>query len=266
MIQSKNDDFPDGAYVYGSLGWRTHSIFNPKTPDEELLVKPHILQTYGDYPISLYLGHFGGTGISAYFGFLNMCKPKEGEVVVVTAAAGAVGMVVGQIAKSIGCKVIGITGSNEKCAWLTQELGFDHAINYKTKKIDDLLTEYSPEGVDCYFDNVGGGISSIVNNHMRDFGRIAVCGAISVYNLPIAEWPKLPPLQPTFALKQLKMQGFHVCTWEYKRFEAIARLREWTDDGKLKYRETITDGFENMPQALIDLFNGKNFGKSIVKV
>lgn len=126
-------------------------------------------------------------GNTAYFGFLDLCQPKEGEVVVVSGAAGAVGTIVGQIAKIKGCKVIGIAGSADKCEWITKDLGFDHAINYKTEDVRELLKKYAPDGVDCYFDNVGGRLSSIVIEQMRDFGRISVCGSISSYNSPVNE-------------------------------------------------------------------------------
>lgn len=187
MIESKNADYPVGAYVCGSFGWRTHTIIS-KNEAHDLVMRPYVLPSFGDLPLSLGLGHLGMPGNTAYFGFLEICKPKEGEVVVVSGAAGAVGSIVGQLAKIKGCKVIGIAGSDDKCAWLTEEMGFDHAINYKTEAVADVLKKYAPDGVDCYFDNVGGGLSSIVINSMREFGRISVCGSISSYNLPVNEF------------------------------------------------------------------------------
>lgn len=201
------------------------------------MIQPYVLPSFGNLPASLGLGHLGMPGNTAYFGFLEICKPKEGEVVVVSGAAGAVGNLVGQIAKIKGCKVIGIAGSDDKCAWLTSEIGFDHAINYKTEAIADVLKKYAPNGVDCYFDNVGGGISSIVISQMSEFGRISVCGSISSYNLPISEWPMVPILQPLFVFKQLMMQGFIVKRYWDNWFDGIAQLKQWTDEGKLKYRE-----------------------------
>ncbi|XP_055297767.1 prostaglandin reductase 1-like [Sitodiplosis mosellana] len=265
IIESKNADYPKNAIVYGSFGWRTHTIYNPTSPEAQL-VKAYVLPSFGKLPESLGLGHLGMPGNTAYFGFLEICEPKEGEVVVVSGAAGAVGSLVGQIAKIKGCKVVGIAGSDDKCAWLTRELGFDHAINYKTESIAEVLAKYAPDGVDCYFDNVGGGISSIVINQMREFGRISVCGSISSYNTPVADWPKVPILQPAFVFKQLTMKGFVVTRFWDKWFDGIAQLKKWTEEGKLQYRETITNGFENMPQALIDMLQGQNFGKAIVKV
>lgn len=266
MIESKNANFPVGAYVCGSFGWRTHTVFNLNAADKSFSMNPYVLPSFGDLPLSLGLGHLGMPGNTAYFGFLEICKPKAGEVVVVSGAAGAVGSLVGQLAKIKGCKVIGIAGSDEKCAWLTNEMGFDHAINYKTEAVADILKKYAPDGIDCYFDNVGGGISSIVINQMREFGRISVCGSISSYNLPVTEWPKVPIMQPSFVFKQLKMEGFIVSRWIGNWFDGISQLKQWTDEGKLKFRETITNGFENMPSALISMLSGQNFGKAIVKV
>lgn len=205
-------------------------------------------------------------GNTAYFGFLDICQPKRGEVVVVSGAAGAVGSLVGQIAKIIGCTVIGIAGSDGKCEWLTKEMGFDYAINYKTASIDEELKRVAPDGVDCYFDNVGGETSTIVLSRMRLFGRVSVCGSTSSYNLPMNEWPKMPIFQPLLIHKQLSMQGFLFTRFLTKWFDGIGQMKMWTEQGKLKYRETITNGFENMPQALIDMLDGKNYGKAVVKV
>lgn len=248
----------------GSFGWRTHTIFNPA--ENKDVNRPYILPVFGSLPLSLGVGLLGMTGNTAYFGLLEHCKPKSGEVVAVSGAAGAVGSIVGQIAKLKGCKVIGIAGSDNKCKWLKNDLGFDHVINYKTQDISAALSEAAPDGVDCYFDNVGGEISSSVINQMRDFGRIAICGSISCYNLPIAEWPKVPILQPIFVVRQLIMEGFLVIRYTDRWLEGIAQLYKWTTEGKLKYEETVTDGFENTPQAFIDMLRGKNTGKAVVKV
>lgn len=187
VIESKNANYPVGAHVCGSFGWRTHTVFNTNDGNN-LGMRPYVLPSLGNLPLSLGLGLLGMPGNTSYFGLLEICQPKAGEVVVVSGAAGAVGTIVGQIAKIKGCKVIGIAGSDDKCAWLTKELGFDHAINYKTEAVGELLKKYAPDGVDCYFDNVGGGLSSIVIEKMRDFGRISVCGSISSYNSPVNEY------------------------------------------------------------------------------
>lgn len=204
-------------------------------------------------------------GNTAYFGFLDICQPKEGETVAVSGAAGAVGSLVGQIAKIKGCKVIGFAGSDEKCEWLAKEIGFDHVINYKKGNVAEQLKKAAPDGVDCYFDNVGGEISNAVLYQMRDYGRIAVCGAISVYNKKLSEWPKVPVPEVAFITKQLTMKGFLIWVYANRWMEGITKVKEWIVGGKIKYHETVTDGFENTPQALIDMLQGKNTGKAIVK-
>lgn len=204
-------------------------------------------------------------GNTAYFG-IEKCQPKSGEIFVVTGAGGAVGSVVGQIAKILGCTVIGFAGTDAKCNWLKKDLGFDYAFNYKTVNVTSALREAAPDGIDCYFDNVGGELSSLILNEMRQFGRISVCGSISSYNLPVEQWPQVPILQPLFVSKQLTMEGFIVRSYLDRRLEAFGKLSQWVYDGKIKYEETITDGFENMPQAFIEMLRGQNTGKAIVKV
>lgn len=202
---------------------------------------------------------------TAYFFFLEICKPKAGEVVVVTGAGGAVGSIVGQMAKMKDCIVIGFTGDDSKCKWLKEELGFDHVINYKTPDVENQLRAVAPNGVDCYFDNIGGELSVQIINQMREFGRIAVCGSISSYNHDGNDLPKVSILQPVFVYKQLVMEGFQVWRYADRWMEAITAMYKLVDEGKLKYRETITCGFENLPQAFIDMLSGKNTGKAIVK-
>lgn len=202
-------------------------------------------------------------GNTAYFGFLELCDPKVDETVVVTGAAGAVGSLVGQLGKLRGCSVIGFAGSDEKCKWLESEYGFDKAINYKSPNLYKQLKEASPKGVDTFFDNVGGEVSSMVFSRMNDYGRISVCGAISSYN---SEVPKVPAVQTAFVFKQLKMQGFLVWRWSDRWMEGITEMAKLVENGKLKYHETVTNGFENTPQAFIEMLRGKNYGKAIVKV
>lgn len=204
---------------------------------------------------------------SAYFGFLEICKPKSGEVVAVTGAAGAVGTLVGQIAKIKGCQVIGFTGSDEKADWLKKEVGFDHVINYNGDNLKKQLEAAAPNGIDCYFDNVGGELSSLIVSKMNVYGRVAVCGSISSYNNmnEITDLPKATILQPFLNMQQLSMQGFIVYRWIDRWTEGITAMKDWIIEGKLKYFETITDGFENMPQAFIDMLSGKNTGKAVVR-
>lgn len=186
-------------------------------------------------------------------------------MVVVTAAAGAVGSVVGQIAKLKGCKVIGFAGDDDKIKWLKDVLGFDHAINYKTADNAKALLEVAPDGIDCYFDNVGGELSSIIINQLKVHGRVSLCGLISAYNLELKQWPKII-LEPTIVWKQLKIEGFVVSRFWDQWLDGINELYKWVEEGKIKYHETTTNGFEKLPQALIDLLRGKNTGKAIVKV
>lgn len=186
VIESKHTKFPAGSYVFGDFGWRTHTVVNPDSEGQ----RPYKLPDMGAIPRSLGIGYLGMPGNTAYFGLLEICQPKAGETVVVTGAAGAVGSLVGQIAKIKGCHVIGLAGSDEKCDWLTGELGFDKAINYKAGNVRAALKAAAPNGIDCYFDNVGGELSSIVINQMNLFGRISVCGSISSYNLELKDWPK----------------------------------------------------------------------------
>ncbi|KAJ8938943.1 hypothetical protein NQ314_011284 [Rhamnusium bicolor] len=189
--------------------------------------------------------------------------PRAGETVVVTAAAGATGSHVGQIAKIKGCKVIGIAGSDEKGKWLVDELGFDHFIDYKTADVDKALTDVAPEGVDCYFDNVGGEISSTILRHMNHFGRISICGAISGYN---EDEVQASTVQWSAIANELKMEGFVVTRWIDRWNEGIQQNIKWIKEGKLKYKETVTEGFENVFTAFIDMLKGRNIGKAIVKV
>lgn len=201
---------------------------------------------------------------TAYFGFLNICQPKAGDVVVVTGAGGAVGSLVGQIAKLKECVVIGFTGDDSKCKWLKESCGFDHVINYKTEvDVAAALHAVAPTGVDCYFNNVGGELSSTIIHQMRENGRIAVCGSISSYNLE--ERPKVVDFQRTFVQKQLSMKGFIVIRYMDRWMDGIEAMYKWVDEGKLKYHETIWEGFRQLPQAFIEMMQGKNMGKAIVR-
>lgn len=263
ILESKNPKFPAGSPYFGQFGWSSHTILNPEKIQKERPQDCYVLPDFGKHPKSLGLGALGMPGNTAYFGFLEVCHPKRNETVVITGAAGAVGTLVGQIAKIKGCRVIGFAGSDDKCRWLENEYGFDKAINYKTENLHKQLKEASPKGIDCYFDNVGGEISSMIFNQMNMNGRISVCGAISTYNTGL---PKVPAPQPMFVLKTLTMQGFIVWAWNQRWMEGIDQMLKWIDEGKIKYHETVTDGFENIPQAFIDMMEGKNYGKAIVKV
>ncbi|CAL7951830.1 unnamed protein product [Xylocopa violacea] len=268
IIESRNPEYPVGKKIIGYLGWRTHTVINPLKESGVDFVnhKPILLPDIGNLPSSLTLGILGMPGNTAYFGLLEICKPKQGETLVVSGAAGAVGSHVGQIGKKVfGLTVIGIAGSDEKCKWLLEELGFDHAINYKKADVGTVLRTVAPKGVDCYFDNVGGDISSAVIYQMKPFGRIAVCGSISSYNANASSLPKSTILQPMMVFNQLKMEGFLVTRWMDRWTEGIQKNLQWIREGKLKYRETVTEGFNNMFEAFVGVLQGKNVGKAIVK-
>lgn len=219
---------------------------------------------FGTLSPSLGIGCLGMPGNTAYFGCLEICKPKAGETFVVTAAAGSVGSLVGQIAKLKGCCVVGFAGSDEKCQWLENELGFDKAINYKKGDMTKALKEAAPNGVDCYFDNVGGELSAIIINQMNLRGRVAACGAVSEYNSE--NEVKVNSIQKTLILKQLKIEGFVVYRWADRWMEGIEQILLWIKEGKVKYQETVTEGFENLPKAFIEVLQGRNTGKAVVKV
>ncbi|NP_001088734.1 prostaglandin reductase 1, gene 2 L homeolog isoform X1 [Xenopus laevis] len=257
VVESKNSAFPVGGYYVAYAGWTTHFISDGKGLDALPSNWPDNL------PRSLALGAVGMPGLTAYFGLLEVCNPKQGEVVLVNAAAGAVGSVVGQIAKIKGCKAVGSAGSDDKLGFL-KEIGFDEVFNYKTvSSLAEALKKASPEGYECFFDNVGGKFTDAALQQMKDFGRIAVCGAISLYNDSVPSTG--PYIQPYILFKQLRMEGFFDSRWQDRFPEALKQLLQWVVEGKLKYREHITNGFENMPAGFIGMLKGENIGKAIIK-
>ncbi|MBC8770241.1 NADP-dependent oxidoreductase [Arenibacter sp. BSSL-BM3] len=255
VIASKNDKFTEGDFVSGMMDWKTQQISKGEG----------LLKVDKDRaPLSAYLGILGMTGLTAYCGLTQIGKPKAGETLVVSGAAGAVGSVVGQIGKILGLYVVGIAGTDEKVEMLTSKFGFDHAINYNTT--DDMkaaLRTACPDGVDVYFDNVGGTISDAVLYNINKFARMVICGAISVYNN--TEAPKSVSVQPFLVKNSALMQGFIVSNYMDKFPEAMKHLSGWLAEGKLTYSETVVEGFANTTQAFLDLFDGKNKGKMIVK-
>ncbi|XP_018328857.1 prostaglandin reductase 1 [Agrilus planipennis] len=266
IYDSKNPKFPIGKYIYGNFGMRTYTIGPLKDDDPYGMPPQYILPDFNSYPYSYGLGILGMPGITANKGFLGLCKPQPGETVVVTTAAGAVGSVVGQIAKIKGCRVVGIAGSDEKGKWLVDVLGFDKFINYKRPDFAKKLKDAAPDGIDCYFDNVGGEISSIILSQMNKFGRISVSGSISAHNVESGEEPKASIVQRHLVLRQLKMEGFMVTRWRDEWFEIINQNLQWLREGKLKYKEHIVCGFDNFPKAVVDLMTGANTGKVILNV
>ncbi|CAH2267547.1 prostaglandin reductase 1-like [Pararge aegeria] len=262
---SKDPRFPVGTRVVSHKGWCDYSVMNANVSNSpaEIIYK---LPDMKDFSNSLGIGAVGLPGATAYFGLLEICQPKAGETVVVTGAAGAVGSLVGQIAKIKGCRVIGFAGSDDKVNWLEKDLGFDKAFNYKTVDVQKVLKKAAPKGVDCYFDNVGGEISSIIIGQMNDFGRVAVCGSISSYNDDFAKLPKATILQIPLVMKQLKIEGFLAPRWRDRWSEAFSDLYKWIKSGDLKTREHVTEGFDKLYDAFIGMLNGENIGKALVKI
>ncbi|XP_037531649.1 prostaglandin reductase 1 isoform X2 [Nematolebias whitei] len=258
VIQSKNPAFPVGSHVVSGFGWRTHAV------SDGTGLTPIMPDWPQDVSMSLALGAIGMPGLTALYGIEEVLGLQKGETLLVNAAAGAVGSVVGQIAKIKGCKVVGSAGSDAKVAYL-KELGFDEAFNYKTvSSLDEALRKASPDGYDCLFENVGGHFTTVALQHMKHFGRIAVCGSISVYNDTTPQTGPYPHLAMIF--KQLKMEGFLQRRWEHKHAESLKRLMAWLQEGKLQHREHVTRGFENMPAAFMGLLQGENLGKAIITV
>ncbi len=256
VVDSKHAEFRKGDYVSGNLEWKEYQVSNG---DGLAKVDGKVS------PLSSYLGVLGMTGLTAYLGLTEIGIPKAGETIVVSGAAGAVGTVVGQVGKITGCLVVGITGTDEKAALLKSKFKFDDAINYKTShNLKEAIRIACPEGVDIYFDNVGGEISDAVLSNINKHARLPVCGAISQYNdSKISSGPRL---QPILLTKSATMRGFIVSDFSAKFPAAFKQLASWLKEGKLTYAETIVEGFENIPQAFIDLFDGKNKGKMIVKI
>jgi len=259
--KSKNPEYPEGAEIVVYGGWVQRAVCNPKNLNASL-GPPWVYPKVPGLTPSMMLGVCGMPGATAYFGLLDICEPKAGETVVVSGAAGAVGSLVGQIAKIKGCKVIGFAGTDEKVAWL-KEIGYDYAYNYKKTSVDEALKESATQGVDCYFDNVGGNMSAAILMAMNKRGRVSVCGSICNYNEAKRDCADLLPL---LVFKELKVEGFLVGRWIDQFQQAVAHMAHWVMEKKISVRETVVDGFENTPQAFFGLFDGSNTGKMLVKV
>ncbi|XP_041730914.1 prostaglandin reductase 1-like [Coregonus clupeaformis] len=258
VIQSCNPSFPVGCHVVSDCGWRSHWVCDGAE------LTPVLPDWPQDIPLSLALGAIGMPGLTALYGLEEVCEIKEGETLLVNAAAGAVGSVVGQIAKIKGCTVVGCAGTDTKLSYL-KELGFDQVFNYKTvTSLENSLREAAPHGYDCYFENVGGKFSSVVMPQMREYGRIAVCGSISVYNDTTPQTG--PYVHSHMIFKQLRMEGFLCGRWKHKHQQSLRRLMAWMTEGKLRCNEHITSGFNNMPAAFMGMLQGDNIGKAVVKV
>lgn len=256
VLTSKSNELKPGDVVSGMLPWREQTV----APAIGLLK----IDTPFTLPLSYRLDVLGMTGLTAYFGLMKIGKPKAGETVVVSGAAGAVGLVVGQIAKLHGCHVVGIAGSDEKIEVLKDKYGFDEAINYKdVANLEVAISKACPKGVDVYFDNVGGEISDAVISNINVHARIPLCGQISLYNS--TEAPLGPRLQPILLTRSVLMQGFIISNFQSHFPEGISHLERWLKDGEIKFEQTIIHGFDQLPTAFLGLFNGDNIGKMIVE-
>lgn len=256
VLESKAEAYRAGDYVFGALAWKEVQVTKARSLTK---VDPKVA------PLSAYLGVLGLTGLTAYLGMMEIGKPKKGETLLVSGAAGAVGSIVGQIGKIFGMHVVGIAGSDEKLALMQSKFGFDAGINYKTtENMREAIAKACPTGVDVYFDNVGGEISEAVLFNINKFSRTINCGAISVYNT--TEAPKSICVQSFLVKKSSLMQGFVVFDYADKHPAAIQQLAAWMKEGKLTYTETIREGFNQVPQAFLDLFEGLNQGKMVVKL
>ena len=254
VVESNHPDFKVGQIVTSDSYWEEFSLVKAKD----------VNKCPKDIPLSYLLSIFGIAGLTAYHGLFDVGKLEANDTVVVSAAAGSVGIYAGQLAKASGCKVIGIAGSDEKCREVVDSLGFDGCINYKNGNLLKDLKEMCPKGISLYFDNVGGHILEAVLVRMQNGGRIVCCGAISQYE---SSSPTGPRNVPGFIItKRLKMEGFIVMDFQEKHLKAINHMKALLEDGKIKVVEDIAEGLESAPEALVNLLNGKNFGKSMVRV
>jgi NADPH-dependent curcumin reductase CurA len=255
VVASRNDAFRPGDHVTGVFGVQDYAVSDGR---EIAKVDASVL------PLPVYLSALGATGLTAYFGLLDVGRPRPGETVVVSAAAGATGMIAGQIARILGCRVVGICGGGEKRRFVVEELGFDAAIDYKADDLDAGLRASCPAGLDVYFDNVGGRILEAVMKQLACGARVVVCGAISRYNetepfrCVTDYWPLLT--------RSARMQGFRVFDYAHRYGDACREIYGWLASGRLKSREQIVEGLESFPEALLRLFRGDNIGKLILKI
>ncbi len=259
VIASNNDKFKPGDTVFSMGGWQEYSVSDGS---DAVKIDPSAA------PISTALGILGMPGMTAYTGLMNIGQPKEGETVVVAAASGAVGSAVGQIAKLKGCRAVGIAGSPEKCRYVVEELGFDACVSHRDEDFPAQLAAACPDGIDVYFENVGGKVFTAVSKLLNWFARIPVCGLIANYNLTeLPEGPDMTALlQRQILTHRLTLRGFIVWDFADQQKEFVTAMSGWLKEGKIKYKEDIVEGLENAPEAFIGLLNGKNFGKLVIHV
>lgn len=256
VIESNHSDFKKGEYVFSLLPWQKYQCSDGQGLRK---VDPQLA------PLPAYLSVLGLTGLTAYLGLSEIGKPQAGETLFVSGAAGAVGSIVGQIGKLTGCTVVGSAGSDEKVDYLINKYGFDAGFNYKTTtNYRETLAKLCPQGIDVYFDNVGGALSEAVFPNINPFARLVICGSIAYYNA--TEMPQSIAVQPFLIKKSALMQGFVVRDYASKFSAAIQQLGQWLATGQIVYDETMVEGFDHIPQAFIDLFSGKNIGKMVIKV
>ena len=260
VVESSHPDFQPGDLVQGQLGWQEYAINNGESGMMGAVSKiPEGVPPY------LALSALGGTGLTAYFGMLDVGQPKAGDVVVVSGAAGATGSVAGQIARIKGAsRVVGIAGGETKCRWLIDDLGFDAAIDYKSEDVLARLREECPQGINVFFDNVGGDILDAALLNMAQNGRVVLCGGISQYNE--AELPPGPRNYMQLVIRRCRMEGFIVIDYMHRAGEAIRELSAWIAGGELKHREDIQEGIENTPATFLRLFEGRNVGKQLLRI
>jgi len=254
VIESRDPAVAVGSKVLGSVGWQDYATLPARAvevlPDDDLL--------------SARLGPLGSTGLTAYFGLLRVGQPEPGDTVVVSGAAGAVGSMVGQIARIGGCRVIGIAGGPEKCKWLVDEVGYDAAIDYKSESIKARLKDLCPRGINVFFDNVGGPALNDALARIASHARVVICGGISRYEQETL--PAGPANYFNIVFRQATIQGFLLSGYESEYETARARIMSWIRAGQIVYKEDIQNGFENIPATLLRLFSGKNFGKQLLKI
>ncbi len=258
VVESNHPDFVKGDIVQTTGGWQDFVVVAPGQGVMGLSKVPE------GVPAEMMLSVLGVTGLTAYFGLLDLGEPKEGETVLVSGAAGATGSVAGQIAKIKGCRVVGIAGGPDKCRWLKEEAGFDDVIDYKNEDVDARIAETCPNKVDVFFDNVGGDILEAALNHINMKARVVLCGGISSYNA--TEPVPGPTNLMNLVIMRARMEGFIVIDYMHRAGEAVTEIMQWVQSGQLKYQVDLQEGFDNIPDTLNRLFTGKNLGKQLLKI
>jgi len=256
VIASRHPGYAEGDRVMGMLGWQEFAISDGAN------ITRKVAET--DLPLSLSLGILGLNGVTAYFGLLDVGQPRPGDTVVVSTAAGAVGSAVGQIAKLMGCRTVGVTGGSDKVKLCKEAFGYDDAIDYKAGNIAEGLAAACPRGIDVYFDNTAGAISDAVMAQLAVGARVVICGTAS-----IGSWsppPQGPRVERHLLVKRARMGGFLIFDYQHRYEEAIARLAAWLREDKLQYREDIVDGLERCPGAIAELYRGENLGKRLIRL